>query len=174
MWENFDRVNDRISHYTCVLDKKFKTPRGLPAQETNLEQKLRQYWADKSVPNAKKLEGFEYDLSTFDPRNTTNKEMTKIRAALENMGVIDRSTGCSLDGVDVEYDRFGHEIKTDKRVDLFAYFDRNLKIYESEIAAGRTFLTETRTALYTAISVVMALQERGKASRSASLINTKV
>lgn len=173
MWENFDLVSDRFKSYVYTPDNKFKTPRGLPEQETVLEQKLRQYWADETIPNSKKLEGFDYDLSKFDPKNTSNKEMTQIRVALEKMGIIDRSTGCCLDSADLEFDRFGHEINMDKKIDLFSYYDRCLKVYEGEISSGLTFLTETRAGLYTAISVVMALQERAKELRATGLVDTK-
>jgi hypothetical protein len=173
MWENFDLVSDRFKSYVYTPDSNFKTPRGMPAQETNLEQKLRQYWADETIPNSKKLEGFEYDLSKFDPRNISNREARNICVALQNMGVIDRSTGAWLGGTNLEFDRYGNETNMDKKINLFKHYEFCLGVYEKEISAGLTFLTDVRTSLYTAISVVMALQERAKAPTSSSLLDTK-
>lgn len=173
MLQNFDLVSTRIKSYVCFPDNKFKTSRGLPAQEAEVEQKLRQYWADKTIPNSKKLEGLEYDLSKFDPENTSNKEMRKITELLASMGILDYGTTGWLDGVDLEFNHFGDEINIGKKTNLFANFDRQLKIYESEISAGKVFLNDEKTSLYTAISVVMALQERAKELRPAGLVDTK-
>ncbi|MDB6143016.1 MAG: hypothetical protein JWP80_2060 [Pseudomonas sp.] len=172
MWENFDVVSARIKDYAYAPDGKFKTVRGLPALEENVEQKLRQYWADKTVPDSKKLEGFEYDLSKFDPKNISNREIRQISVALEEMGIIDRVTGTWLSATNLEFDRYGNEINIDKKVNLFKHYDFCLGVYEQEISAGLTFLTDVQTSLYTAISVVMALQERAKAPPSVSLIDT--
>ena len=171
MWGNFDAVRERISGYNCFPDPKYKTVRGLPKQEENVEQKLRQYWADKTIPNSVKLEGLDIDLSKFDPKNTSNKEMRDITRKLSELGILDDSTCGWLHGVDVEFNSLGNEINIGKKTDLFAYFERHLKIYSSEISAGYTIVKDAQTSLFTAVSVVKALQERGEMLRTGSLVD---
>lgn len=89
------------------------------------------------------------------------------------MGILDGTAGW-LDGVDCEFNSLGNEINMGKKTNIFSYFDRHLEFYKSEISAGRYGVKDSRTSLYTAISVVMALQERAKETRAASLIDTKV
>lgn len=174
MWQNFDQICTRIRSYAYVPDNKFITSRGLPAQEANIEQKLRQYWADETIPNAIKLEGFDIDLSGFDPENTSNEFMRKVTVKLYEMGILDNGTTGWLCGVDCEFDSVGNEINIGKKTNIFAYFDRHLEFYKDEISAGRNGVRDAQASLYTAISVVMALQERAKEKQPASLIDTKV
>lgn len=175
MLENFDLVRDRLSSYACVSDRQFRIPYGLSGQEEeSVDQKLRQYWADKSIPNAVKLEGFDLDLSTFDPENTSNKEMRKITTVLYSMGILDRSSSYWIDGVQAEFNSSGKEINIGKKTNLFAHFEACLEYHKSEISAGRTMTKILQTSLNTAISVVLALQERAKQPRAASLVDTKV
>ncbi|MGV8919832.1 MAG: hypothetical protein ACOH2R_18855 [Pseudomonas sp.] len=172
MWENFDAVRERLSNYSSYPDAKYKTVRGLPPQEQNLEQKVRQYWADKSISNAEKLKGFDLDLSNFDPRNTNNMELRKISNALDDLGIIDRSTGGWFGGSDLEFNSLGNEINKYKKVDLIDYFDGCLEYYKLKLSSGYSIVKDSQTGLYTALSVLQALTEYAQTSRANSLINT--
>lgn len=171
---NFAQIRDRISTYAYWPDKQFKVSSGGTEQEESIAQKLRQYWADDSISNASKLEGFEFDLSGFDPMNTSNREVTKISVALEEMGIIDCATGSWLRGAGSEFNDQGNQINKDKKTNAFEYFDNSFKFLKGYIAKGHDFAKETLTSLNTAIAVLLALQERAQASRSTSLIDTQV
>ncbi|WP_397449732.1 hypothetical protein [Pseudomonas sp. NA-150] len=172
MWENFDVVRDRLSSYKVYPEAKYKTVRGLPMQEQNLEQKVRQYWADKSISNAEKLKGFDLDLSKFDPRNTNNMELRKISNALESLGIVDQSTGGWFGGANLEFNSLGNEINKYKKVDLIEYFDGHLEFYKRELSSGYSIVKDAQTSLYTAISVLQALKEYALEVRANSLVDT--
>jgi hypothetical protein len=115
MDENLAQIRERISTYAYRPDKQFRVSSGRTEQEEGIAQKLRQYWADDSVSNASKLEGFEFDLSGFDPMNTSSRELVKISIALEEMGIIDRTTGSWLCRVGSEFNDQGDQINKGKK-----------------------------------------------------------
>lgn len=173
MLKNLVEITQRLRSYTAVPDNRFRTRSGAPDQEENVEQKVRQYWADESIPNEQKLKGFKLDISDFDPRNTTNRQMRKIGNALADMGIVDLGTSGWLSGIDLEFDALGNEINLDKKVDMYAYFERQLKFLNGYISEGHGFAKDTLTKLKTVISVTLALEERAKKTPEKSLVNIR-
>ena len=171
---NFDLVKERLENYSVFPDRKFRIESGLPSAEKDVEQKSRQYWADNSISNEAKLAGFEYDLSDFDPENTSNREMRDICWKLCELGIVDTWTASWMSSVNVEFNSLGNEINMGGKTNLFASFDSSLEYYKSEISAGKTYLKNVQTSLATAIYVVLALQERSKMSKEGALVDTKV
>ncbi|HEX8595500.1 MAG TPA: hypothetical protein VF682_19825 [Pseudomonas sp.] len=174
MEQNLALVSARLAHYTREPDNQFRTSSGFTAVGETAAQKLRHYWDDKSIPNEVKLLGFEMDLSDFDPRNTTFTELRKIRIGLQELGIIDFTTGGVLDGIDLEFDAQGNQVNKDKKVDVFEFFERELKNLKKYIADGHSFANDTLIKLNTGIQVMRALDERSKFLRSTGLIDTQV
>ena len=75
MNQNHLHIQQRLDTYKYTPDRRFITNSGYTAEEESVKQKLRQYWADGRVPASEKLKGFDMDLTGFDPRKTTNKEL---------------------------------------------------------------------------------------------------
>lgn len=174
MIENFGLIKDRISAYTYVPDRQFRTSSGRSVEEESIAQKLRQFWADDSISNSSKLEGFEFDLSGFDPESTSSRELISISVMLQKMGIIDHITGSWLGAVGSELNDQGNQINMDKKTNAFEYFDRSLEFLKGRITEGHDFAKETVTTLKTAMTVILALQERAQFSRTPSLIDTRV
>ncbi|WP_447649131.1 hypothetical protein [Pseudomonas abietaniphila] len=173
MLQNFMEIRQRLRTYAVVPDQRFRTKSGAPEQEESIKQKVRQYWADSSISNAQKLKGFDLDISGFDPRNTTNRQLRQIGSALVEMGVIDWGTSGWLSGIDVEFDAYGNESSLDKKVDMFDYFERQLDFLNAYISQGQGFARDTLTKLNTVISVTMALEERARTPPEKSLVNIR-
>jgi len=173
MIENLGLIRDRISTYNVVPDRQFRTTSGFTVQEESVTQKLRQYWADDSISNADKLQGFDLDLKDFDPRSASYKELSEISRALTDLGIIDHTTASGLRSAACEFDEQGNQINMDKKVDVFEYFDMSLEFLKKHIAEGHDFAKDTLTKLNLDITVMLALQERAELSRSSSMINTK-
>jgi hypothetical protein len=174
MYGNLELVRDRIAFYTREPDSRYRGSSGWTPEEESITQKLRQYWADDSIPNEVKLLGFEIDLSTFDPRNTSYMELNKIALGLEALGIIDFTTGGVLTKADLEFDSQGNQINKDKKVDIFECLDFQLKHIKAYIAEGHDFANDTLVKLEAGIKVMLALDERAKASRGISLVNVKI
>lgn len=172
MMDNYDLVKARLESYTVMPDKNFRVETDLPPEEKDIEQKVGQYWADKSISNEERLAGFEYDLSNFDPENTSNIEMRAIAWKLCDRGIIDAGTASWLGGFDVEFNSQGNEINKGRKKDLFASFNRSLEFYKTEISAGNTNLKNVQRSLSTALLVLLALQERAQITRDKTLIDT--
>lgn len=173
MIENFGLIRDRISAYNVVPDRQFRVHSGRSIEEEGVAQKLRQFWADDSIPNAVKLEGFERDISGFDPENTSSREIGDIAVALYRLGIIDHTTLSWLGAVGEDFDTQGNQINMDKNANAFERFNGNLEFLKGYIAEGHDFAKDTLTSLNTAITVLFALQERAQTSRAASLVDTK-
>jgi hypothetical protein len=173
MLQNFIEIRHRLSTYVVVPDQRFRTKSGAPEQEESIKQKVRQYWADESVSNAQKLKGFNMDISGFDPRNTTNRQMREIGNVLADMGIVDWDTAGWLSGVDLDFDAQGNEISLDKTVDMYDYFERQLSFLDKYISEGHSFAKDTLTKLRTVISVTLALEERAKTPPEKSLVNIR-
>lgn len=172
--ENTELISQRLTGYHCFLSKEFKTvmDRG-PTDEFTL-QKLRQYWADESIPNVDKMKGFDYDLSTFDPRNTSRGELRKIASALAEKGIIDGVVASRLGGMNCEFDTNGREINIDKPLDAIKFLDEGLDFLKGYIAEGRDFAKDELLFTKTTISVILALQEHAKATKPKGVVSVKV
>jgi hypothetical protein len=173
MVQNFSEIQRRLSSYAVVPDNRFKTQSGATEQEESIKQKVRQYWADDSIPNEQKLKGFKLDLSGFDPRNTTNRQLREIGNALADMGIVDYGTSGWLSGIDLEFDALGNEKSLDKKVDMYDYFERQLNFLNKYISEGHGFAKDTLTKLKTVMSVTLALEERAKQPNEKSLVNIR-
>jgi hypothetical protein len=172
LYANLERVSNRLTYYKAEPDKKFRGDSGFTLEEEDVFQKIRQYWADKTIPDEEKLRGFEMNLADFDPRDTTYTELHKIALGLEALGIIDTTTGSILTMVDLDFDAAGNQTNKDKKVDVFKYFDEQLKFLNSYIAEGHDFANETLVKLNTGITVMLALEARVQAARAQFLINT--
>lgn len=172
LYANLEIVRSRIEHYKAEPDKQFRGDSGFTLEEEAVFQKIRQYWADKTIPDDEKLRGFEMDLAEFDPRNTTFIELRTISLGLEALGLIDTTTGSVLSMVDLEFDAAGNQINMHKKVDVFDYFDGQLKFLKGYIAEGHDFANETLIKLNTGITVMLALEARAQSARGQFLVNT--
>jgi hypothetical protein len=166
MNQNHLQIQQRLDTYKYTPDRRFITDSGFTIQEENVKQKLRQYWADERVPVSEKLKGFDMDLTGFDPRNTTNRELRAIAVRLADLGLIDYGTAGGLGGIDVDFDAQGNEINQDKVVDAFAFFQRNIEALQEMVAEGRDYARDTITKFNTDVSVMLALEEYAKSARS--------
>lgn len=173
MEQNLFVVRERLANYSYLPDRQFRTLSGFSVAEESVAQKLRQYWADNSIPDEVKLQGFDMDLSKFDPRNTTFTELRQIRVGLQELGIIDFTTGGILDSADLDFDTQGNQINKDKKVDVFEYFERELEHLKKYIADGHGFAGDTLIKLNTGITVMRALDERARSLRNGVLIDTQ-
>jgi len=174
MIQNLLQIRDRLSAYTPVPIARFATDSGNSPQEESVKQKVRQYWADERISNAQRLRGFDLDISGFDPKNTTNREIRQIAGVLADMGNVDHDTAGWLGGIDLEFDAQGKEINLDKPVDAYAYFDSQLKALNKYIDEGNEFAKHTLVKLKTSITVMMALEERANQNSRMSLVSVRV
>lgn len=174
MIENLIQIRDRLSSYVALPAQRFETDSGYASYEESLKQKVRQYWADDNVSNQQKLNGFDLDISGFDPRHTTNRELRQISQVLIDIGVIDYDTAGCLGGVDLEFDDMGKEVNIDKGVDVYKSFERQFEFLNKYISEGHTFAKDTITKLKTAMSVMLALEERANNPPGKSLVSIRV
>ncbi|MFJ4141281.1 hypothetical protein [Pseudomonas sp. NPDC089734] len=174
MDENLIRVRDRLIHYELKAGERFKTDSGFKYEDEEVLQKLRQYWADETISNAVKLQGFDLDLSGFDPRNTSFNEMKGIGILLMDLGIIDQATRSGLDYAGVEFDAQGYQINKDKKVDAFEYLYHSLEFLKDGIRQGHGYMRDSVVKVDLAITVLLALEERAQKSRSASSVDTHI
>lgn len=172
MMDNYDVSSARLDSYMCFADKKFRGTSDLSSQEKDVQQKIRQYWADESISNEAKLADFDMDLSGFDPENTSNLKMRDITQQLYDRGIVDPATLRFLDAINTEHNNLGNEINKGRETNLLAHFDDCLGFYKKEISSGRCYMKDVQSSLMTAISVLRALQERAQLDKSKFLINT--
>jgi hypothetical protein len=171
--ENTKLISQRLTGYHCAFNKEFKTVLDRGPKDEGTLQKLRQYWADEKVPNVDKLKGFDYDLSTFDPRKTSRGELRKIADALSEMGIIDGIVASRLGGMNCEFDRYGQEINIDKPLDAIEFLDGGLDFLKGYIAEGRDFAKDELIFTKMTINVMLALQERAKAMKPKGGVSVK-
>jgi len=79
---NLSKVQERLRVYAPAPDKQFNVKSGLSPSEEAVKQKVRQYWADKDIPNVKKLEGLNVSLAGFDPRKNQQQGAAGYRNAI--------------------------------------------------------------------------------------------
>lgn len=173
MIEDMGPMRQRLANYNNFPDRHFRTDSGRPAADEDVSQKLRQYWADKNIPSTDKLKGFDFDLSTFDPRKTSFKELREISNVLIGMGIIDHTTASCLTGPGSDFDRYGKQVNLETPVDAIEYFNRNLELLKEYVAEGHDFANDTLVILNTAITVMLALHERATAMKANGSISFK-
>jgi len=93
---------------------------------------------------------------------------------LADRGIIDGDLVGVFSGIDVQFDAQGREIQIDREVDAYAFFNNQLNVLQGVIAQGNEFAKGALVELKTSISVMMALEEHGKAPRKRSLVNIRV
>jgi hypothetical protein len=174
MIANISKVQGRLETYVVAPDKRFNIKSRPSTQGNEVKEKVRQYWADKDISNVKKLQGFNLDLRGFDPSKTTSKELFSVATMLSDLGIIDDDLISTIASVDVEFDNQGNALYSDKEVDAYAFFDRQLQFLEKHISRGDDYSKATLIDLNAAIAVVMALEEYGKTPRTQSLVNIRV
>ncbi|MFY1665030.1 hypothetical protein [Pseudomonas sp. Pseu.R1] len=173
MIQNFVEIRQRLSAYTVAPDDRFRMRSGATEQEESIKTKVRQYWADTSISNAEKLKGFDMDLSGFDPRNTTNRQLREIGSVLVDMGIVDYGTSGWLSSVDVDFDAQGREISLDKKVNMYDYFKRELDFLTARASEGKEYAKDTLTKLRTVMSVTEALVEHANRPKHKSWVSIR-
>lgn len=170
---NLSKVQERLRVYIAAPDKQFNVRSGLSPDEEAVKQKVRQYWADTSISNMKKLEGLNIDLAGFDPRRTSNKELREIAAILVDRGIIDGDLMSSVAAIDVQFDSTGKEINIGREVNAYQFFERELGVLKDVIAEGNEFAKAALVELKAGISIMKALEEYAKTPRVKSLVNIR-
>jgi len=170
---NLSKVQARLRVYAPAPDKRFNVKSGLSTNEEAVKQKVRQYWADKDVPNVKKLEGLNISLAGFDPRKTSNRQLMEIGVILAERGIIDGDLIGAISSVEVKFDAQGTEINMDAQVDAYAYFEKQLDVLKDFIKEGNEMAKGALVELKTSISIVMALEEYAKTPRQRGLVSIR-
>lgn len=170
---NLSKVQERLRVYSAVPDKQFNVRSGLNPQEEAVKQKVRQYWADRSIPDVKKLEGLNINLAGFDPRKTSNRQLREIGVLLAEQGIIDGDLIGTMGGINVEFDALGKEINIDKEVNAYEFFTDHFVRLQGAIKQGNEMAKGAVVDLNTAVSVLMALEEHAKRPRERSLVNIR-
>lgn len=69
MLQIFSEIQQRLSSWAVVPDKRFRTQSGAGEQEESIKSKVREYWTGESVFKRAEFKRFNPDISGFDPRN---------------------------------------------------------------------------------------------------------
>ncbi|RAU43601.1 MULTISPECIES: hypothetical protein [unclassified Pseudomonas] len=171
---NLSKVENRLKTYFAAPDRRFNVKSGLTPSEEAVKSKVRQFWADKDVSGLKKLEGLNIDLSGFDPRKTSSKQLREIGAILADRGIIDGDLVGVMSSINVKYDATGREIEMDREVNAYRFFDEQLTLLQGVINEGNEIAKGAMVELKTSISIIMALEEYAKTPRQRSLVNIRV
>ncbi|MDH0746196.1 hypothetical protein N5D61_07565 [Pseudomonas sp. GD03842] len=171
---NLSKVENRLRTYFAAPDRRFDVKSGLTPSEEAVKSKVRQFWADKDVSGLKKLEGLNIDLSGFDPRKTSSKQLREIGAILADRGIIDGDLVGVMSSINVKYDATGREIEMDREVNAYRFFDEQLTLLQGVINEGNEIAKGAMVELKTSISIIMALEEYAKTPRQRSLVNIRV
>lgn len=171
---NLSKVENRLKTYFAAPDRRFNVKSGLTPSEEAVKSKVRQFWADKDVSGLKKLEGLNIDLSGFDPRKTSSKQLREIGAILADRGIIDGDLVGVMSSINVKYDATGGEIEMDREVNAYRFFDEQLTLLQGVINEGNEIAKGAMVELKTSISIIMALEEYAKTPRQRSLVNIRV
>ncbi|MGV8919523.1 MAG: hypothetical protein ACOH2R_17280 [Pseudomonas sp.] len=174
MIDNFNLISQRISSYFCAPDGSFKASMGYSAFEENVAQKLRQFWADKNIPNSEKLKDFDYDLSEFDPENTSFIELRDITNAMYDAGLIDDMSSSFLAGQGCEYNSLGNQINMDKKINVIEHLRLDIEHLNVLISEGRDYAKDTLTCINLSVTVILVLKERAEMMRASSLVHVKI
>lgn len=170
---NLSKVQERLRVYVAGPYKRFETISGLSTEEQAVKQKVRQYWADESISNIKKLQGLNIDLAGFDPTRTSNRQLREIGAVLAERGIIDEGLVDAMSSINIEFDADGNEINREKEVNAYAFFDKELGVLHDRMSRENEVANGALEELRTVISVVMALAEYANTPRERSLVNIR-
>jgi hypothetical protein len=170
---NMSKVQERLSVYVAAPYKRFEANSELSTEEQAVKQKVRQYWADESLSNIKKLQGLNLDLAGFDPTRTNNKQLREIGAVLAERGFIDEGLVDAMSSIDIEFDADGKEINMEREVNAYAFFEKELAALHDLMNRENDVAKDGLVELKTVISVVMALAEYANTPREHSLVNIR-
>jgi hypothetical protein len=171
---NLSKVDQRLKTYFAVPDKAFEVKSGLSPQEEAVKQRVRQYWADKSIPESKKLEGLNIDLSGFDPRNTSNRQLLEVGTLLAEQGLIDTDLVRSLSNLNAKFDASGENISMDTALNAYDYLTSQFERLTDSVYKGNETAEGELIEINASLSVLMALEKYAKAPRERSLVNIRV
>lgn len=170
---NLSKVENRLKTYFAAPDRRFNVKSGLTPSEEAVKSKVRQFWANKDVASLKKLEGLNIDLSGFDPRKTSSKQLREIGAILADRGIIDGDLVGVMSSINVKYDATGREIEMDREVNAYRFFDEQLTLLQGFINEGNEIAKGAMVELKTSISIIMALEEYAKTPRQRLLVSIR-
>jgi len=171
---NLSRVEKRLQIYSAVPDRQFNVKSGLAPREEAAKQQVRQYWADKTIPDVKKLEGLNLDLSGFDPRRTTNRQLIEVTAFLADQGLIDSDLAHSISTMDMPLDAQGNPLTLDREIDAYDFLTTKLARLSGEAFKDNEVARGERIEVSAALSVLFALEQYAKAPREKPLVNIRV
>lgn len=174
MIDNLSKVDQRLKTYFAVPDNRFEVKSGLSPQEEAVKQRVRQYWADKSIPETKKLEGLNIDLSGFDPRKTSNRQLLEVGTLLAEQGLIDTDLVRSLSSLNAKFDAAGENISMDTELNAYDYLTSQFERLTDSIYKGNEIAEGELIEINASLSVLTALEKYAKAPRERSLVNIRV
>lgn len=174
MMGNLSQVETRLKTYQPLPDKKFEVKSGLAPREEAIKQQVRQYWSDKTIPDVKKLEGLDLDLSGFDPRRTTNRQLIEVTAFLADQGLIDTDLAHSISTMDMPLDAQGNPLTLDREIDAYDFLTSKLARLSGESFQDNEIAKGERIEVNAALSVLLALEQYAKAPREKPLVNIRV
>ena len=171
---NLSQVEKRLKLYQPLADKKFEVRSGLTPREEAVKQQVRQYWSDKTIPDVKKLEGLNLDLSGFDPRRTTNRQLLEVTAFLADQGLIDSDLAHSISGMNMPLDAQGNPLTLDREIDAFDFLTTQLARLSGEAFKDNEIAKGERIEVNASLAVLLALEGYAKAPREKPLVNIRV
>jgi len=171
---NLSQVEKRLKLYQPLPDKKFEVKSGLAPREEAIKQQVRQYWSDKTIADVKKLEGLNLDLSGFDPRRTTNRQLLEVTAFLADQGLIDSDLAHSISSMDMPLDAQGNPLTLDKEIDAYEFLASKLASLNRESFKDNELAKGERIEVNAALSVLLALEGYAKTPREKPLVNIRV
>jgi hypothetical protein len=174
MISNLGNVERRLNLYLAVPDKRFTVRSGLNPHEDAVKQRVRQYWADKDISSAKKLEGLNIDLSGFDPRRTSGRQLMEIGAFLAEQGMIDSDLAHALSNLGQETDAQGNHLNRETELNAYEYLNERIGRLSQPVFQNNGIAKNELVEANASLCVLMALEDYAKAPRERSLVNIRV
>ncbi len=174
MISNLHNVERRLSLYSAIPDKRFIGRSGLNPQEDAVKQRVRQYWADTDITSAKKLEGLNIDLSGFDPRRTSGRQLMEIGAFLAEQGMIDSDLARALANLGQETDAQGNHVIRDIELNAYEFLNEQIGRLSQPGFQNNGIAKTELVEINASLCVLMALEDYAKAPRERSLVNIRV
>ncbi|MGY2170288.1 hypothetical protein [Pseudomonas gingeri] len=174
MLDYVNRVMNRVAPYVHHVRDEFKTSSGYTREEEDASARIKQFWADDSIPISEKLQGLDFDLSRFDGKNITNRELLEVAKALLNAGLID------MDGLMVftypgrEFNTQGTQINRDTKIDAFAQIQKQLDSINRMIDGGYVVAKDMIPKQNFALTVLKGLQEHSLMTTKKHWVNVRV
>lgn len=174
MLDNVNRIMQRVNPYAFRVDDQFRTSSGFTPEEEEASARLRQFWADGSIPLTEKLQGLEFDFSEFDARNITNRELLVVGRALYKVGLLDRSGVSVMTYPGANFDRSGNQIGQDVKLDALAYLKRQLTGVINMVDGGYFVARDMIPKQTFALTVLSELQKHAELIHGRGLVDVRV